>query len=74
MSNSSARLTGWIAEQWCAWTHGGGTIQRDEIGRINWQCSRCGRWSVPVPLQYEDAVINADIERRALGSAAGRID
>lgn len=70
--NSSATLTGWIAEQWCAWTHGGGIIKRDDQGRINWQCSKCGRWAEPVPLRDEADMIDRDIERRALGSAAGR--
>lgn len=44
---------------WCAWTHGGGQIKRDEQGRINWQCNKCGRWSpYPVPLKDEHEVIN----------------
>ena len=30
---------------WCNWTHGGGAITRDPEGRINWKCSKCGRWS-----------------------------
>lgn len=38
----------------CQWLHGGGDIKRDEQGRINWQCRRCGRWSShPVPRDKE---------------------
>ena len=43
---------------WCDWTHGGGHIDRDVQGRINWRCGKCGRWSdSPVPLNEEAAVI-----------------
>ncbi len=43
----------------CAVTHGGGKIKRDSMGRINWQCNKCGRWSpYPVPLEDEHDVIN----------------
>lgn len=37
-----------IAAEWCSWTHGGGRIERDPSGRVNWQCSKCGRWAEPV--------------------------
>jgi hypothetical protein len=33
---------------WCSWFHGGGTVERDPLGRVNWQCSKCGRWCDPV--------------------------
>ena len=33
---------------WCSWFHGGGEIKRDCYDRINWQCSKCGRWADPV--------------------------
>lgn len=60
--NVKATLTGW----WCDWTHGGGVIHRDELGRINWQCRKCGRWSPnPVPLKDEEAMTTRDIEREA---------
>lgn len=36
-----AKLKSW----WCGLTHGGGVITRDPVGRINWQCRKCGRWS-----------------------------
>ncbi len=57
--NLKETLTGW----WCDWWHGDGTITRDALGRINWQCHRCGRWSVPVPLKDEEAMTTRDIER-----------
>lgn len=47
---------------WCDLTHGGGQIKRDDEGRINWQCAKCGRWArYPVPLGEEAAVANASI-------------
>lgn len=49
-------------EMWCDLFHGGGSIERDNLGRINWQCKKCGRWSrFPVPLDEEKAVIDRDI-------------
>jgi len=43
-----------LLEMWCGLFHGGGRIERDEHGRINWQCKKCGRWSrFPVPLDEE---------------------
>lgn len=44
----------------CAWFHGGGRIDRDELGRINWRCN-CGRWSDhPTPLEEEARIIDRD--------------
>ena len=37
-----------LASEWCNWTHGGGHIERDPTGRVNWQCNKCGRWAEPV--------------------------
>lgn len=48
---------------WCDWAHGGGMIVRDPEGRINWQCSKCGRWSYPIPLSKESAMIDEDIRQ-----------
>lgn len=46
-----------FGEIWCGLAHGGGQIKRDEQGRINWQCNKCGRWSGhPVPLAEEARV------------------
>ena len=50
---------------WCSFWHGGGDIKRDEQGRINWQCRKCGRWSDPIEIADEDAVIN-----KALGKTS----
>ena len=65
-----------LREFWCEWTHGGGRIDRDELGRINWRCSKCGRWSrFPVPLKDERSMTDAAIarareaERKAAGAA-----
>ena len=56
-------MKAWLKEFWCAWTHGGGGITRDGAGRINWQCARCGRWSVPVSHEDERKVADSEIER-----------
>lgn len=49
---------------WCEWTHGGGHIERDPLGQINWQCAKCGRWSDhPVPVQTERQVVAAHASR-----------
>jgi rubrerythrin len=29
---------------WCSWTHGGGTVEHNPSGLIDWQCNKCGRW------------------------------
>jgi hypothetical protein len=45
---------------WCDWTHGGGSVERDELGWINWQCRKCKRWGDhPVPLRSETTIIAA---------------
>lgn len=52
-----------LGEIWCGLTHGGGRIKRDEQGRINWQCDKCGRWSrYPVTHQEESSMTNAAID------------
>lgn len=46
----------------CDFFHNGGRIKRDNLGRINWQCDTCGRWSNnPVSIKDEDLQINAHI-------------
>ena len=51
-----------IKEMWCDLFHGGGTIERDSLGRINWQCKKCGSWSrYPIPLDVEKEVVDHDI-------------
>lgn len=47
-----------LADLWCDWTHGGGHILRDPLGRVNWQCARCGRWADPVPRAVETEIID----------------
>lgn len=46
----------------CDWTHAGGHITRDAQGRINWQCSTCGRWSTPVSPKEERQVVDRELE------------
>ncbi len=47
---------------WCNVMHSGGSIERDSNGRINWQCSTCGRWSSnPVSHEDEQQVIDREI-------------
>ena len=49
---------------WCSWFHGGGDIKRDAQDRINWQCRKCGRWSVPVETQEEARAIEQALKER----------
>ena len=61
----------WLFRLMCDWTHGGGRILRDDQGRINWRCDKCGRWSdSPVPLDDERRQTDADI-RAAIAKATG---
>jgi hypothetical protein len=46
-------MNNWLKVQWCDWFHGGGQIKRDEHGRINWQCDKCGRWADSVEVEEE---------------------
>lgn len=76
-----------IAAEWCSFTHGGGHIERDPLGRVNWQCNKCGRWADPVPLVDEAALIDSHVSgvkevhapslplnvKRALDIAEGRL-
>ena len=48
----------------CSWFHGGGSIKRDPLGRINWQCKKCGRWADPVPLEQEKRMTDRAIEAK----------
>jgi hypothetical protein len=41
-----AKLVARMSQFWCNWVHGGGRIVRDELGQINWRCSKCGRWGM----------------------------
>jgi hypothetical protein len=50
-----------LVELWCSWTHGGGHIERDPLGRVNWQCNKCGRWADPVSLADERAMTDAHV-------------
>ena len=57
------RVHAWLSTLWCDWTHGGGRIERDHLGRINWRCAKCGRWSdSPVSRVDEDATVLRDLE------------
>ena len=47
---------------WCDLFHGGGKIKRDHYDRINWQCSTCGRWSIPIDRQTEKLMTELHIE------------
>jgi hypothetical protein len=51
----------WLKDKLCDWFHGGGRIKRDAVGRINWQCDKCGRWGDPVPLEHEAQMIEQHI-------------
>ncbi len=51
-----------LRSEWCSLTHGGGFILRDPLGRINWQCKKCGRWANPVPLNDEKRVVDAALK------------
>ena len=49
---------------WCDLFHGGGQIKRDCYDRINWQCSKCLRWSDPVDKQTERLITEAAIDAK----------
>ena len=49
-----------IKRIWCSWMHGGGTVKRDPLGRINWQCAKCGRWCDPVIKRSEKHMNEVD--------------
>lgn len=57
------RLWAGFVDLWCGWTHGGGHIERDPTGRVNWQCNKCGRWATPVSMEDEKALVDSDIKR-----------
>jgi hypothetical protein len=50
-----------LKSKWCDWFHGGGLIKRDHLGRINWQCSKCGRWAEPVEVEEERATTDSEL-------------
>lgn len=35
----------WFRKLVCHFFHRGGEVARDDQGRINWRCLKCGRWS-----------------------------
>ena len=56
-----AEIAAW-RKLWCNWFHGGGHIHRDEQGRLNWRCTKCGRWGdCPVELQDEWQLIGQSV-------------
>ena len=55
-----------IKYKWCRWFHRG-TIKRDPLGRVNWQCSNCGRWSTPIPEAEEYTVFLMDMLKHREG-------
>ena len=55
-----------LTKLWCEWTHGGGLLHRDGQDRLNWRCSKCGRWSDnPLPVRDEILAVRAELERIA---------
>lgn len=57
----------WLKKTWCSWLHGGGDIHRDDQGRINWKCHKCGRWSDhPVPIEEEKRVVEREMRAPAM--------
>lgn len=56
-----------LSTLWCSWLHGGGKIKRDCYDRINWQCSKCGRWCIPVDKQTERLITEAASEAKLKG-------
>ena len=57
-------MTGWFYIKWCDLFHGGGQVTRDPYGRINWCCSKCGRWSLPVDKLTEKLITESAIRAR----------
>jgi len=57
------------ARWWCRWTHGGGRVERDEQGRLNWRCTKCGRWGdYPVSLKDEWQLIGQTVAEALLAA------
>lgn len=56
---SDSMESDWFTRLVCGWLHGGGDIKRDDSGRINWRCRKCGGWADPIPLATENAAIDA---------------
>lgn len=53
-------MLNWLKDQWCNFAHGGGGIERNSSGALNWRCSTCGRWhNASVPLAEERRVVDA---------------
>jgi Zn-finger protein len=62
----------WVKRKWCEATHGGGEISRDDHGRINWQCVKCGRWhDHPVSLEDEQRMTARALAQRFNSLSAG---
>ena len=58
-----SRVLAWLSTLWCEWVHNRGHIERDDQGRINWRCAKCGRCSdIPVSRVDEDATVLRDLE------------
>lgn len=54
----------WLRKRWCELAHGGGRIQHDPQGRVNWRCSRCGRWADPVPTDELQRIVDSATRHR----------
>ena len=51
-----------LKDLWCGWFHGGGTVQRDDQYRLNWRCSKCGRWAMPLSQEAEKRLTDKAIK------------
>ena len=68
------RGDGWLQKLVCNLFGHGGHVKRDPLGRINWQCAKCGRWSDPVDPEVERRVVDRELEAdrtRLLADAKG---
>ena len=65
MKFTFGKLKEMIAIFICDFLHSGGRIKRDDLGRINWQCDTCMRWSSnPVSIRDETLQVNMQINKR----------
>ena len=56
---------GGLKSVWCSYFHGGGYILRDQSGRVNWQCTKCGRWANPVSDSEEFNLLEISLKKYA---------
>ena len=62
MTNILRTIWAGLVGEWCSYIHGGGKIERDPYGHINWQCAKCGRWAEPVTHADEQKLLSKNTQ------------